>query len=53
MYGEERLQKFVSRHARESAGGLADRLVSEIGSFTGRASLDDDLTVIALQRKTE
>jgi len=51
MFGYERLAKFCSTHRAESAASFLDSLLREVRRFTGKDSLDDDLTVIVLKKQ--
>jgi len=51
MFGYERLAQFCSTHRAESAASFLDSLLREVRRFTGKDSLDDDLTVIILKKQ--
>jgi sigma-B regulation protein RsbU (phosphoserine phosphatase) len=52
MYGSERLKSLMLEHEVASASDLLDRIVQTVDEFTDSATMSDDLTLIALCRKT-
>jgi phosphoserine phosphatase RsbU/P len=51
MYEEDRLTEFLTTHRSEPAETILENLLRDVGHFTGNSKLDDDLTVIVLQKK--
>lgn len=49
MFGFERLEQCVSRHAGKSVESLRDGVLDDLRSFTGDAPREDDLTVVVLE----
>jgi len=49
MFGFERLEQCLSRHAGESVESLRDGVIEDLQSFTGDAPREDDLTVVVLE----
>jgi sigma-B regulation protein RsbU (phosphoserine phosphatase) len=49
MFGKERVQSVLRRHARASAAMIRDRLVEALQEFCGRADLADDVTLVILK----
>jgi sigma-B regulation protein RsbU (phosphoserine phosphatase) len=49
-FSEERLTDVVTRHAAGSLEALLDRVRSEVTLFTGRETLEDDCTLLAVRR---
>lgn len=50
MYEESRLIRFASDHHRLPAERFAEELMADVGRFSGRSELSDDLTLIALRK---
>jgi len=50
MFGEERLMEFVAGHKQTGLNSFLDHLLKTVHQFVGRIDLDDDCTVIALQK---
>ena len=48
MFGFERLEQSLGRHAGGSAEHLKDGVLADLAAFTGSAPRDDDLTVLVL-----
>ena len=51
MFGEERLAAFCREHRTQPVGAIIERLLESVSAFSGRESLEDDLTVIAIRKK--
>lgn len=51
MFGDERLAQFCRDHRMEPPGAFIEQLLGSVRDFTGRESLEDDLTVIAIRKK--
>ncbi|MDH3745450.1 MAG: PP2C family protein-serine/threonine phosphatase, partial [Acidobacteriota bacterium] len=49
LFGFERLEQSLRRHAGGSVGSLQRGVLSDLEEFTGAAPRDDDLTVLALR----
>ena len=49
MYGEPRLERLLVEHAGASSQEIVDRVFQAVKEFTGQASQDDDITVLALK----
>lgn len=49
LFGEARLQSLVTQNLALSGTPLIERLVTEIRTFTGRQSFEDDLCVVAVE----
>ena len=49
LYGFERLERSLARHASASVEGLRDGILEDLGQFTGNAPREDDLTLLILQ----
>ena len=52
MFGEERLQRFVVRHANLEPADLCHALLDEVARFTG-GDMADDMTVAVFKRTAE
>ncbi|MBL9187403.1 MAG: SpoIIE family protein phosphatase [Opitutaceae bacterium] len=50
QYGESRLRAFFDAHPRLGAERLIASLLDEIAAFTGRASFEDDLCALVVER---
>jgi sigma-B regulation protein RsbU (phosphoserine phosphatase) len=47
MYGEDRIKKFILEHSGLPSDQLLEHLESDVESFIGGTSFDDDLTLVA------
>ncbi len=50
-FGDEKVQEMVHRNNNDSASGLIDKIIAAANSHFGKASQNDDMTVIILKRK--
>jgi sigma-B regulation protein RsbU (phosphoserine phosphatase) len=46
MFGKERLQAVIRRHAAGSAGQIMEAVIGELGDFQGRTEAEDDVTLV-------
>lgn len=51
LFGESRLIEYLKTHRKDDASELLTGLLGELRRFTGKAELDDDLTMIALRKQ--
>ena len=49
MFGTKRVGELLIRHAEASADNIADQLITELNSFRGEHSRDDDITLIVVK----
>ena len=49
MFGTERVTELLIRHADASADNIADQLISDLDSFRGEHSRDDDITLMVVK----
>ncbi|HXH66826.1 MAG TPA: PP2C family protein-serine/threonine phosphatase [Candidatus Limnocylindrales bacterium] len=50
-FGTDRLLESVRAHRGENARGICEQLWRDVAAFTGKESLDDDLTLIVVKMK--
>lgn len=51
MFGEERLEQCLRRHAGGSAADILDAALAELAGFAGRSSQDDDVSLSVIKRR--
>ncbi len=49
LFGFERLEESLERHATSDVRGMRDGVLGDLEAFVGRRQLDDDLTVLVLE----
>ncbi len=49
MFGDDRLRALVEQHPGSSPGEWVDRIVRQVGAFTGRNDFDDDICIVAAE----
>ena len=49
FFGDEKLQSIIKKHSSHSAAELLDEIRSQVDSFTGDASLFDDVTLVIIK----
>ena len=49
MFGEERLEQIIRDERGGSAGEVLEKILQEVEQFSGRASYQDDITMVALK----
>jgi sigma-B regulation protein RsbU (phosphoserine phosphatase) len=49
LYGFERLEESLSRHANRGVEGLRDGVLADLARFTGNLPREDDQTLLALR----
>lgn len=49
LYGFERLEESLQRHAGESPGRLRDKVLEDVESFVGASPREDDQTILVLR----
>jgi sigma-B regulation protein RsbU (phosphoserine phosphatase) len=50
MFGEERLQDLLQRHADADSGEMIARAMEAVGQWTGSSELQDDMTMLVARR---
>ncbi|MEA3363931.1 MAG: SpoIIE family protein phosphatase [Thermodesulfobacteriota bacterium] len=49
MFGTDRVKDFLIRHAEADAEAMTEQLISELNSFRGEHSQDDDITLMVIK----
>jgi sigma-B regulation protein RsbU (phosphoserine phosphatase) len=49
MFGMDRLQTLVGRHAQLSAAEISEKIIAELLAFRGESSLEDDVTFVIIK----
>jgi len=50
MFGEERLQELLLKHAREDSTEIIARTMEAVNQWTGSSELQDDMTMVVARR---
>ena len=51
MFGEERLQELLRRHAAGTAQALLDATLDELATFAGKRRQDDDVSLLVIKAR--
>lgn len=49
MFGQQRLQQVIHKHAHASARIIQEALIEEIGAFRGEEAQEDDITLVVIK----
>ena len=50
MFGEDRLQELLQRHAQADSGEIITRAMEAVVQWTGSSELQDDMTMLVARR---